>query len=82
MANNLRAAVLQFPVGIDVASNLECLTACVDQLEKCPSMIVSPSGTVLAEVAIGSEGKDAFDEVSDWVLSQARSDVVAVSALE
>ena len=54
--------------------------------QKCPSMIVSPSGMVLAEVTIGSEGKAeaalTLDEVSDWVLSQARSDVVAVSALE
>jgi hypothetical protein len=45
-------------------------------------MIVSPSGRVLAETTIGSEGKAeatlALSEVSDWVLSQARDDVVAV----
>jgi predicted amidohydrolase len=50
--------------------------------QKCPSMIVSPSGKVLAEIAIGSEGKAeatlVLSEVSDWVLSQARDDVVAV----
>lgn len=51
--------------------------------QKCPSMIVSPSGMVLAEVAGGSEGSAQaildLDGVSDWVLSQARNDVVAVS---
>ena len=54
--------------------------------QKCPSMIVSPSGRVLAEIAIGSEGKAeatlALSEVSDWVLSQARNDMIAVCSLE
>ena len=54
--------------------------------QKCPSMIVSPSGRVLAEIAIGSEGKTeatlALSEVSDWVLSQARDDVVGVCSRE
>jgi predicted amidohydrolase len=56
------------------------------QDQKCRSMIVSPSGRVLAEIAIGSEGKTeailALSEVSDWVLSQARDDVVAVCSRE
>ena len=54
--------------------------------QKCPSMIVSPSGRVLAEIAIGREGKTeamlALNEVSDWVLRQARDDVVSVCSLE
>jgi hypothetical protein len=49
-------------------------------------MIVAPSGRVLAEIAIGGEGKAeatlALNEVSDWVLSQARDDVVAVCSRE
>ncbi len=54
--------------------------------QKCPSMIVSPSGRVLAEIAIGREGKTeatlALNGVSDGVLSQARDDVAAVCSRE
>ena len=54
--------------------------------QKCPSMIVSPSGRILAEMAIGGEGKAeaalALNEVSDWVLRQARHEVVAVCSRE
>ncbi len=54
--------------------------------QKCPSMIVSPAGMVLAEIATGAEGAAeatiALDEISDRVLSQARHDVVAVRSLE
>ncbi len=45
MANSLRAAVLQFPVGMDVAANLECLTACIDQLE-AGTLAVAPEGAL------------------------------------
>ncbi len=49
--------------------------------QTCPSMIVGPDGAVLAE-ATGAEAKCIsakldLGAVSDWVLSQARSDVVA-----
>jgi predicted amidohydrolase len=49
--------------------------------QTCPSMIVAPDGAVLAE-ATGAEAKCRaaqldLSAVSDWVLSQARSDVVA-----
>ena len=50
--------------------------------QTCPSLIVAPSGQVLAQVEIGAEasihaGLD-LSLVSDWVLSQARDDVVSV----
>jgi predicted amidohydrolase len=54
-----------------------------DQL--CPSVIVAPSGKVLAQIDPGAEatalGTLALAENSDWVLNQARSDVVAVRSL-
>lgn len=50
--------------------------------QKCPSMIVSPSGAILAEVENGAEGiaEAALNlgEVSNWILDQAREDVVSV----
>ena len=54
--------------------------AAPDQI--CPSLIVAPSGKVLAEAKIGAiavaEASLDLTEVSDWVLSQARDDVVSV----
>ena len=50
----------------------------------CTSLIVAPSGKVLAEAAVGAISTVAAEidlaEVSDWVLNQARSDVVEVVA--
>lgn len=50
--------------------------------QTCPSMIVAPSGAVLAELRIGVESTALamlpISEVSDWVISQARADVVFV----
>lgn len=55
--------------------------AAVDQT--CPSMIVAPDGAVLAEVSSGAESSATaalkLDDVSDWVISQARTDVVEVA---
>ena len=70
-----RAAEIQrFVVG---ANN-----AATDQT--CPTMIVSPSGQILSQVEIGANGTAmaelALAETSDWVLSQAREDVVKVGA--
>lgn len=54
--------------------------AAVDQ--KCPSLIVTPIGAVAAEVDIGVSGSAQAEldlgTVSDWVLSQARDDVISV----
>lgn len=54
--------------------------AALDQT--CPTMIVAPNGEVLAEAPIGETTaiSAALDlsQVSDWVLSQAREDVVSV----
>lgn len=68
-----RAAEIQrFVVG---ANN-----AAPDQL--CPSMILAPDGRVLAEAPIGATvtitAEIDLAEVSDWVIGQARDDVVAV----
>jgi predicted amidohydrolase len=50
--------------------------------QTCPTAIVSPSGVILAEAPIGAEhvaiATLPLAEVSDWVLSQAREDVVRV----
>lgn len=50
--------------------------------QTCPSLIVSPSGKVISEATIGAtavaEAVMNLDEVSDWVLSQSRDDVVSV----
>lgn len=52
--------------------------------QTCPSLIVSPAGKVLTEVAIGATANAQveidLDEVSDWVLSQSRDDIVSVRA--
>jgi predicted amidohydrolase len=58
--------------------------AAPDQL--CPSMIVAPSGKVLGQVEIGAEAVAmaslSLSEVSNWVLDQAREDVVAVRLVD
>jgi len=58
--------------------------AAVDQT--CPSMIISPEGELLTELDLGvaQVGQASLDlaMVSDWVLDQARVDVVAVTARE
>ena len=50
----------------------------------CTSLIVAPSGKVLAEADIGATACAAADidlaDVSDWTLDQARTDVVSVEA--
>lgn len=54
--------------------------AAPDQM--CPTLIVTPEGRVVAEAVIGGtttiSARLDLEAVSDWVLSQARSDVVAV----
>jgi predicted amidohydrolase len=56
--------------------------AAVDQT--CPSLIVAPSGKVLSQAPIGAtaraEARIHLGEVSDWVLGQARTDLVSVEA--
>lgn len=51
--------------------------------QTCPTMIVAPSGELLAEAPIGPEtavcAGISLADVSDWVLSQARADVVSVA---
>ncbi|MCX7357672.1 MAG: carbon-nitrogen hydrolase family protein [Alphaproteobacteria bacterium] len=51
--------------------------------QTCPTMIVAPNGVAIAEAPIGPEAIATaslpLGEVSDWVLSQAREDVVAVT---
>ena len=50
--------------------------------QTCPTMIVSPSGHVLSHVEIGTGGVATavllLSDVSDWVLGQAREDLVKV----
>ena len=50
--------------------------------QTCPTLIIAPSGAVLVEAAIGAEtaifATLDLSSVSDWVLSQARRDVVSV----
>jgi predicted amidohydrolase len=54
--------------------------AAIDQ--GCTSLIVAPSGKVLAEVDVGATAcataAIALADVSDWILGQARTDVVSV----
>jgi predicted amidohydrolase len=50
--------------------------------QRCPTLVISPSGQVLAEV-VSSEAaalrvKLDLTQVSDWYLSQCRTDIVAV----
>jgi predicted amidohydrolase len=51
--------------------------------QTCPTMIVAPSGATLAEAPLGAEARATaqlqLNDVSDWVLSQARDDVVTVT---
>lgn len=70
-----RAAEIQrFVVG---ANN-----AAIDQ--GCPSLIIAPSGRVLAEATVGDvstvTAQIDLAEVEDWVIEQARSDVVSIVA--
>lgn len=55
--------------------------AAMDQT--CPTMILSPSGEALSTAPLGAEAAATarldLGLVSDWVLSQARDDVVAVT---
>lgn len=55
--------------------------AALDQT--CTTLIVGPSGRVLAEAQVGEAAtvtaEIELSEVSDWVISQARDDVVTVS---
>jgi predicted amidohydrolase len=50
----------------------------------CTSLVVAPSGRILAEAAVGSittiTAEIELSQVSDWVIDQARTDVVAVRA--
>ena len=52
--------------------------------QHCPSLVVSPRGEVIAEATSTTpqalHAELDLAEVSDWVLSQQRSDVVAVSS--
>jgi predicted amidohydrolase len=54
--------------------------------QTCTTLVVSPSGKVMSEAPVGSTTTAMADidlaEVSDWVISQARSDVVAVNLAE
>jgi predicted amidohydrolase len=55
--------------------------AALDQT--CTTLIVAPSGRVIAEAPVGettiAAARIELSEVSDWVISQARNDVVAVT---
>lgn len=52
--------------------------------QTCPTLIVSPAGRVLAEAPMGEtcaiSAEIDLAEVSDWVIGQARGDVVEVAA--
>jgi predicted amidohydrolase len=51
--------------------------------QHCPSMVISPSGNVLAETTTAAPQALHADldlaEVSDWIISQQRNDVVGIS---
>jgi predicted amidohydrolase len=53
--------------------------------QKCTTLVVAPSGRVLIEAPVGETSTVVADidltEVSDWVISQARTDVVTVTAV-
>lgn len=53
--------------------------------QKCTTLVVAPSGRVLIEAPPGETSMIVSDidltEVSDWVISQARTDVVSVTAV-
>lgn len=52
--------------------------------QTCTTLIIAPSGRVIAEAPVGETtvitARIELSEVSDWVISQARKDVVAVTA--
>ena len=52
--------------------------------QTCTTLIVAPSGRVIAEAPVGEtstvSAQIELSEVSDWVISQAREDVVSVVA--
>ena len=54
--------------------------------QTCPSIILSPEGDVLAELDTGAVqvGEAALDlaRVSNWVLDQARIDLIPVTSRE
>lgn len=56
--------------------------AAIDQ--GCTTLIVAPSGKVLAEAAVNASSSVTAEidlaEVSDWIIDQARSDVVSIEA--
>lgn len=51
--------------------------------QTCPTMIVAPNGAIFAEAPIGAESCATatlnLDDVSNWNISQARTDVVDIS---
>lgn len=53
--------------------------------QTCPTMIVAPSGAILAEAPAGmvasATAELALADISDWVISQARGDVVPVGGI-
>jgi predicted amidohydrolase len=53
--------------------------------QTCTTLIVSPAGRVIGEAPVGETVAVSawieLSEVSDWVIGQARSDVVAVTSL-
>lgn len=57
--------------------------AALDQT--CTTLLVAPTGRVIAEAPVGETATIIagieLSEVSDWVINQARSDVVAVNAV-
>jgi predicted amidohydrolase len=70
MAFQVRAAVIQFPVTMDIAANLGSLSTALEALDS-GTFAVAPEGAL----------SGYLPENSDWVLNQARSDVVAVRSL-
>ncbi len=72
-----RAAELQrFVISVNVASDKQ----------KCPTMVVDPNGHILEEVRSSELVVKNLEldllSVSDWYLSQARSDVVSINYLK
>ncbi len=58
--------------------------AAIDQ--GCTSLIVAPSGKVLAEATVGAVSSVTAEidlaEVSDWIIDQARTDVVSIEGAD
>jgi predicted amidohydrolase len=53
--------------------------------QTCPTLVVTPSGKVIAEAPVGETttvvASIDLAEVSDWIIGQARGDVVAVTGV-